>query len=280
MPVKVIAVGNPGAGKSSFGNCLLGRVGFHADASDTGGGVTTSMSEASNSKYRYVDVPGLADADPQLRERAAREVTRALREDTDSKILFFVRTVQGRILSEDKVLMVRVAEALGSNLQENRYGVVINQFKKKAYQAVTENPEKRREWLAKLWVGMAPDGSPMTRTTYVVFNPEDEEMDGEANVVKALPGHVVQFVDTFPAVAMKSADVQEINTTNFDAAVERQREVDKSNLWKDILEVVIDAGRAFLPLAGPGGALAAGALTNFAAAQQQRGSGSGARRSQ
>merc|ERR1712060_148754 len=146
-------------------------------------------------------------------------------------------------------------------------GVVVNQFKKRAYQAVTDDPDKRREWLAKLWVGLD-----ITKTSHVVFNPEDEDMDGEANVVKALPGHVVQFVDTFPAVAMKSADVQEINTTNFDAAVERQREVDKSNLWKDILEVVIDAGRAFLPLAGPGGALAAGALTNFAAAQQQRGS--------
>jgi len=271
MPFKLIAVGNPGAGKSSFGNCLLGRAAFQADASDTGGGVTTSMSEASNNKYRYVDVPGLADADPELREKAAREVTKALREDVDSKILFFVRTVQGRILSEDKVLMVRVAEALGSNLQENRYGVVINQFKKRAYQAVTEDPEKRREWLAKLWVGMSPNGAPMTRTNYVVFNPEDEEMDGEANVVKVLPGHVVQFVDAFPAVAMKSAKVQDINTRNFDAAVSKQTEVDKSNLWQDILGLIVDVGTAFCPVAG----VAAG-LSNFAAKQQQRRSGYGA----
>jgi len=249
-PVKMIAVGNPGAGKSSFGNCLLGKAEFHAAASDSGGGVTAEMKEGSSDKYRYVDVPGLADPDPELRNKAAQVVTDGLKEDVDTKLLFFVRTVHGRILSEDKVLMSRVAEALGNNLQENKYAVIINQFKKKAYVAVTEDAHKKSEWLAKLWVGLTIHGKPMKRTDFVVFNPEDEEMDGETNKVKPLPDHVLKFLDAFPAVAMKSAQVKLVDTKNFDAAVEKQVTVDKSNSWEDILkDIVKDVGKRTVDMA-------------------------------
>jgi len=249
-PLKLIAVGNPGAGKSSFGNCLLGKPEFHAAVSDSGGGVTTEMKECSSDKYRYVDVPGLADPNPELRKKAAQAVTDGLKEDVDTKLLFFVRTYQGRILSEDKVLMSRVAEALGNNLQQNKYGVIINQFQKKAYVAVTEDANKKSEWLAKLWVGMTIHGEPMQRTDFVVFNPEDEEMDGETNIVKPLPDHVLKFLDAFPAVAMKSAQVKQVDTNNFDAAVEQQLKVDKSNSWEDILkDIVKDVGKKTVDMA-------------------------------
>jgi len=133
-PTKLIAVGNPGAGKSSFGNCLLQETPppFKAGVSETGGGVTTEKQEASSDEWRYVDVPGLADPHPELREKAATEVTAGLKEDVNTKILFFVRTYQGRILAEDKVLVVRVAEALGDNLKQDGYGIIINQMKKKS----------------------------------------------------------------------------------------------------------------------------------------------------
>jgi len=202
-------------------------------------GVTTEKKEASSDKYRYVDIPGLADPDPKLRDAAAKVVTEGLKEDVNTKILFFVRTVQGRILSEDKVLMARVAEALGSNLQENKYGVIINQMKKKAYDAVTEDANKKNEWLAKLWVGMTIHGKPMPRTDFVCFNPEDEEMDGETNKVKPLPDHVLKFLDAFPAVVIKSAEVKLVDTKNFDAAVEEQVKVDQSNSWEDILKGIV-----------------------------------------
>merc|ERR1711879_912422 len=238
-PLKLISVGNPGAGKSSFGNCLLGKAEFHAAASESGGGVTREKKEASSDKYRYVDIPGLADPDPKLREAAAKVVTEGLKEDVNTKMLFFVRTVQGRILSEDKVLMARVAEALGSNLQENKYGVIINQMKKKAYQAVTEDANKKREWLAKLWVGMTIHDRPMPRTDFVCFNPEDEDMDGEMDKVKPLPDHVLKFLDEFPAVVIKSAEVKLVDTKNFDAAVEEQVKVDKSNSWEDVAKNLV-----------------------------------------
>jgi len=243
-PLKLIAVGNPGAGKSSFGNCLLGKPVFHAAHSDTGAGVTTKMQQGSSDKHRYVDVPGLADPDPDLRKEAAQVVTDALKEDIDTKLLFFVRTFQGRILSEDKVLITRVAEAIGNNLQENKYGVIVNQFQQKAYKAVAEDPDKRGEWLAKLWVGMTIHGKPMKRTDFVVFNPKDDEMDEETNKVKRLPEHVLEFLDVCPAIAMKSSQVQLVDINNFDAAVEKQVKVDKSNSWEDILkELVRHAGK-------------------------------------
>merc|ERR1712045_953707 len=161
------------------------------------------------------------------REKAAAEVTRRLKEDVNTKILFFVRTFQGRILAEDKVLVARVAEALGNNLQESQYGVIVNQFNRKAFAALSAET-KRNEWLAKLWVGIEVNGQPMIRTTSLIFNPEDKDMAGETNKVKPLSDHVLEFVDACPAVEMNSSEVKPVDTTNFDAAVERMSNEDKS----------------------------------------------------
>merc|ERR1711933_296991 len=86
---------------------------------------------------------------------------------------------------------------------------------------------------------MTIHGTPMQRTDFVVFNPEDEEMDGETNKVKPLPDHVLKFLDAFPFVVMKAAQVKKVDTNNFDAAVEQQVNVDKSDSWQDILKDIV-----------------------------------------
>jgi len=110
---------------------------------------------------------------------------------------------------------------------------------KKQYKAMSEDDRKQKEWLAKLWVGLTIRNAPMARTDFVVFNPEDEEMDGETNKVKALPDHVLKFIDDFPAVVIKSEEVKLVDVKNFDAAVEKQQVVDKSDSWEDVLKGLV-----------------------------------------
>lgn len=98
---------------------------------------------------------------------------------------------------------------------------------------------KKTEWLAKLWVGMKINGEDMKTTNFVVFNPHDKDMDEKTNEVKPLPDHVLEFLDAFPAVAIKSAQVKQVDTNNFDAAVVEQLKVDKSNSWEDILKDIV-----------------------------------------
>jgi len=99
--------------------------------------------------------------------------------------------------------------------------------------------------MAKLWVGMTVNGTPITRTQHVVFNPEDEDLDAMDSVVKTLPDNVLKFLDDFPAVPIKAILVQPVNTTNFDAAVEQQSQENKTNSWEIVLQdIVKDAATA------------------------------------
>merc|ERR1712232_731173 len=107
-----------------------------------------------------------------------------------------------------------------------------NQVNKKTYDTVTKDAGKFYEWLAKLWVGIEVHGQPMPRTNFVVFNPQDDALDGETNMVKPLLPHVLQFIYNFPAVCIKSKEVKQIDTSNFESAVIQQATVDKTDSWR------------------------------------------------
>jgi len=230
-PCKLIAIGNPGAGKSTFGNCLMGKPVFDAKLSEDGNSVTTEMSQYDGEKYRFVDVPGLADPDDERRKTAAAAITKSLQEEVDTKILFFVRTFQGRIITEDKVTMRRVADAMGENLQEDKYGIIINQFPKKLFENMTE--AKATEWIAKVLAGLDED----KWTRHVFFNLHDDDLNFAENTVKPLPETILDAIDKIPMIRMNPAEVQAVNIEDWEsarAAMERYQEG-----WNDVLRGLV-----------------------------------------
>jgi len=230
-PCKLIAIGNPGAGKSTFGNCLMGKPVFDAKLSEDGNSVTTEMSQYDGEKYKFVDVPGLADPDDERRKTAAAAITKSLQEEVDTKILFFVRTFQGRIITEDKVTMRRVADAMGENLQEDKYGIIINQFPKKLFENMTE--AKATEWIAKVLAGLDED----KWTRHVFFNPHDDDLNFAENTVKPLPEIILNAIDKIPMIRMNPAEVQAVNIEDWEsarAAMERYQEG-----WNDVLRGLV-----------------------------------------
>ncbi|KAF4039478.1 50S ribosome-binding GTPase [Phytophthora infestans] len=86
-------LGNPGTGKSTLINCLIGEAKFEAGLS-FGAGKTSFFQRFEHGNIVYMDTPGLADT--ELRETAAKSIKEALQEDGIYKIFFVVTLQQGR----------------------------------------------------------------------------------------------------------------------------------------------------------------------------------------
>src|SRR5260370_12822136 len=77
---RFIFIGNPGVGKSTLINSLIGQE--VAVAGISGGvGLTKFFSEYRHDGKWYMDTPGLADT--KLREQAARKIEKALKQNDD-----------------------------------------------------------------------------------------------------------------------------------------------------------------------------------------------------
>ena len=80
MPgTNILFLGNPGKGKSTLLNGLMGKVGFKSGVAMFGG-LTYELSKTEVDGVVYMDTPGLADADQAMREKAAKAVTLALKQ--------------------------------------------------------------------------------------------------------------------------------------------------------------------------------------------------------
>ena len=105
----ILAVGNPGAGKSTTLNYLAGEVLFESGDS-FGGGLTSQLNVGvSKDNVVFYDTPGLADI--SLRKAAGKAISEALREGGTYKIFFFVSQDAGRPKNEDITTLNLVLEA-------------------------------------------------------------------------------------------------------------------------------------------------------------------------
>ena len=220
QPTNFLVIGNPGTGKSTILNGLIGEAIFKSGIS-YGKRMTFQLFQFDKHKvgmHTYMDTPGLAD--PELRKQAAAAITEALKQEGYYKI-FFVMTLQnGRVKAEDVTTMKLVLDAA----PVSDFGIIINQVPPKQYRDLTENPKgEDPPPFDKVCACLTPAMRAGKTSPMVHLMKMDGELEGEDNIVKQLPHDLHAFLQTTPGMVISAKSVQKVSDQDFE---ELQKEME------------------------------------------------------
>jgi GTPase SAR1 family protein len=122
----VILVGNPGVGKSTLMNSLLGKAEFKSGFSARG--ITTILQKATKFGVTFIDTPGLDDV--ERKKEAGKEIEKALRLGESCKLLFVVTLEGGRVRSSDITTIKLILDSFKPEIRSDvHYSIIINKVK-------------------------------------------------------------------------------------------------------------------------------------------------------
>ena len=208
----IIFVGNPGVGKSSLLNSLIGTSEFKSGISFGQGPVLQSHRDTTTGND-FIDTPGLADIN--LRKQAAQEISNALKyKEGYYKIVFIVMEEEGRVRPADGVTMKLVLDALPD--KNTPYGIVVNKMSKRNMETVSDHDcIYYRNCVACLNEGRE------NKTVFVSFYPRIESLVDEDNAVHKPEDRFVEYLDMLPSVYIKPGEVKEVRSGKFDEQVRK-----------------------------------------------------------
>jgi len=215
MTASIVAIGNPGVGKSTILNALAGEHLFRSGIS-VGSGMTYQLDEKTNSRGRFFDTPGLAD--DTHREAAGVAIRDALRKGGPFKVLFFIMTEAGRVVKQDVTTMRLVLDAcpeLG-----NSYGIVINKIPP-AVGGRLKNSENAGKFLMSLYAGINEDRrSPLSNITFVMRVAELDSVDDKVvplELLQTLEGNFDDFISSqVPIVQLTPDKASDLKVEDFE----------------------------------------------------------------
>jgi len=224
-PTNFLLIGNPGSGKSTILNGLIGKQSGKAlfrSGLSYGKGMTYQLDRHQVGPHTYMDTPGLADT--KLREAAAKAIEEALKCGKGNYKIFFVMTLQnGRVKAEDVATMKLVLNAAPSI---SNYGVIINQVPSKEFKDLTTNPRNAsppplESVMSSLMTGMDQDRFSLLCHLWQ----RDPDLEGVEDAQHELPPDLLDFIHALHGMSIDPKSVQAIKSTEFDAVQEQMEKM-------------------------------------------------------
>ncbi|KAG3115755.1 hypothetical protein PI124_g8349 [Phytophthora idaei] len=213
MKENYLFLGNPGTGKSTLINCLIGQQAFESGLS-YGAGMTQLFQKSTHQDIIYMDTPGLADR--EIKQQAAAAITQALRQSGRYKLFFMVRLENGRVVSEDLATIETVMDSI--DMEDAPFSIVINNVKKRQYETMMK---KGSEFFKVVTL----TNSSKYTTPCITFIPTLERLDEMDNQCTELPGDAVEFFRVkAPSIVIAPERVNEIKLTDYNTLVFNLRE--------------------------------------------------------
>ena len=221
-----MAIGNPGAGKSTILNAIATELLFKSGRCSGGGGLTYKLDEAQNKNgVCFIDTPGLDDV--ELRKAAACAISTALQKGGKHKLLFFVRYEGGRLQPQD-LFMMQVGLKSAPEIR-NQYGVIINKLSPKMMKQLVDC-EERSKLLTQLFSNIDDGNNPVPSLPL----PRLGDLDDEDNVVPNLadlPNLEIFIEEVIPTVKLTAQAANTINIEQYEE-VRKEYELAKEQLTK------------------------------------------------
>lgn len=138
MKTRILVCGNPGVGKSTILNSIVGSIKFPSGLS-IGSGLTSQAKVVPTDDFEYADTPGLEDV--TLGPTAAAEITKAMNVPNRNIKILFVITLEGGSLKASDIRTIRAVvgalEQTGVDMK-GKYAVIVNKCETRVMELVND----------------------------------------------------------------------------------------------------------------------------------------------
>jgi len=224
---KIIAIGNPGAGKSTVLNSLAQEHLFDSGIS-IGQGLTDNLYKKKVGNVEYHDTPGIAD--DTFRKIAGAALSNVFSNGGRMKLIFFVTQQTGRLRAEDSASMKLILDSVPEI--KNHYGIIVNKIPDEVYKEF-EDEEKIEEFMAKVFYGM--DDS--SKHSNILFVRRNKELACAKNIVLEtdyIHEELEEFIEKLPFAYLTPNPGLNIPVDRFEEIMEKvekmKREITENNV--------------------------------------------------